>query len=171
MRNTTSGRGRGFSLVEVAVATAIIGIAVTALMASLAAGTRSNRASQQLTQAVFLAQELREWTSTLPFKDPDPADANNPPGPDGTSPQSFVDDLDDLTGVTYSPPVDCTSAPAQRLNGLRGWSETFTLTWRDPNNLTHAVSNGGSEIINVQVDIKYQNRIVLTSGWIVAKKE
>jgi Tfp pilus assembly protein PilV len=173
VKNSMRVRG-GFSLVEVAVATIIVGIGVTALMISLAAGTKVNRAGQKITQAVFLAQELREWTSNLPFKDTDPGDANNPPGPDGLNPQIFVDDLDDLysaSGLTYSPPVDCTNPPAARMIELQDWSEKFTLTWRNPDNLTETVAVGTSDIIHVQVDIACQGQIILTTGWLVARKD
>jgi prepilin-type N-terminal cleavage/methylation domain-containing protein len=161
---------QGFSLIEVAVATVIVGIGVTALMASIAAGTRTNRAGQNLTQAVFLAQDIREWTFKLPFKDPDPADANNPPGPDGTSAQTFVDDLDDLLVVTYTPPVNTASPPAQRLTDLQGWSEKITLSWRNPNNINATVANGASDVIHVQLDILRQGKNVLSTGWLVARK-
>lgn len=168
MNRTISGRARdGFTLIEVAVATAIVGVGVAALMACLVAGTRTNRAGQELAQAVFLIQEIREWTLKLPFSDPDPDDAGNPPGSDGWSPQVWVDDLDDLMGVTYSPPRN---ACGQVIAGMPGWSQTLTLTWRDPNHLTSVVTPGTSDIIHVQVAVAYQGRAVGTAGWLVARR-
>jgi prepilin-type N-terminal cleavage/methylation domain-containing protein len=163
-------RRRGFSLVESALAIVIIGVGIVALMASLEAGGRINGAGRDLTRAVFLAQEAREWTVRLPFRDPDPADANNPPGPDGTNPQVFVDDLDDLynsAGLVYSPPRDGAGQP---LAGLTGWSQVFTLTWRDPNNLLQAVSAGGSDVINVAVSVRFKSKEVFANNWIVARR-
>ena len=116
----------GFSLVEVAVATAIIGIALASLLMALKSGTRTNEASRGLAQAVFLAQEIREWTLRLPFKDPE--DPGGAPGSEEGDPQVAVDDLDDLMGVTFSPPRD---AYGSVIAGMSGWSETITLTWRD----------------------------------------
>ncbi|MBL7134332.1 MAG: prepilin-type N-terminal cleavage/methylation domain-containing protein, partial [Phycisphaerae bacterium] len=56
MRRTTRiGRRQGFSLIEAAVATAIIGIGVVALLAAIRAGTHTNEGGRKLTQAVFLA--------------------------------------------------------------------------------------------------------------------
>jgi prepilin-type N-terminal cleavage/methylation domain-containing protein len=167
-RRTTQRVRGGFTLTEVAVATAIVGFGVAALMVSLAAGTRTNRASQQITQAVFLVQEIREWSLKLAFSDPDPNTESNPPGPDGTeNPQVFVDDLDDLMGVTYSPPRD---GEGQPIPSMAGWSETLTLTWRDPDNLTSVVGIGSSDIIHVQVDIFNQGHPVLSTGWLVARR-
>jgi len=167
MIGTTSRRLRGFTLIEVAVAAVIIALAVTALMASLAAGTRANRAGQQLTQAVFLAQEIREWTIKLPFSDTDPGDVGNPPGPDGSDPQDYVDDLDDLINVTYSPPHD---GRGVALSSMAGWSQAISLTWRNPDNLSVTVAPGASDIIHVQVVVSYRGQPMLTAGWLVARR-
>ena len=49
---------KGFSLVEVAVATAIVGMGIAAILVSVESGTRVNDAGKKLTQAIFLAQEV-----------------------------------------------------------------------------------------------------------------
>ena len=169
MRRTIKRADRGgFSLMEVAVTTVIVGVGVTSLLLSVGSGTRVNGGAQELTQAVFLAQEIREWTVKLPFSDPDPADAGNPPGPDGTSPLVFVDDLDDLMNVTFSPPRGGTGQP---LNALTGWSQRITITWRDPDDLSAVVSPGASDIVYVQVEILRRGKLVYTTGWIVARRK
>ena len=171
MRRSRGSKGRGaFSLVEVALATVIVGIGIVAVIASLQAGSRVNGAGRDLTQAVFLAQEIREWTVRLPFRDPDPGDANNPPGPDGISPQTFVDDLDDLydpAGLVYCPPRDGLGLP---ISGMTGWSQVLMLSWRDPNGLTATVSPGASTIINVKVSVRFRGKEVLATSWLVAKR-
>lgn len=166
MKRTTSKACRGgFTLIEAAVATAVIGIGVVALLTAVQAATRTNQAGRSLTQAVFLAQEIREWTLRLPFKDPEtPA---NPPGSDEGNPQTFVDDLDDLAGVTYSPPRD---THGSAIADMTAWSQTITLTWRDPTDLTSVVSNGTSDIVHVQVDIRYLDCPVLSTGWLATNK-
>jgi len=163
-------RRRGFSLVESALAIVIVGIGIVALVASLGAASSINGAGRNLTRGVFLAQEVREWTLRLPFSDPDPGDANNPPGPDGTSPQVFVDDLDDLynaAGLLYSPPRD---GAGQALSDLTGWSQKLTLTWRSPDNLLQTVSPGASDIVHVQVSVRLQGKEVFATNWIVARR-
>lgn len=159
---------RGFSLIEVAIATAIIGIGVTAVLTAVGAGTRANKAGRDLTTAGILAQEVREWTLRLPFSDPDPGDLGKPPGPDGTDPQTFVDDLDDLMGVTFSPPRDGLGQP---IYDLAGWSQSLTLTWRNPGNLSSAVTPGSSDVIHVQVVIKNSGQEVLRTGWLVTRRQ
>ena len=121
-----------------------------------------------MTQAVFLAQELREWTIKLPFSDLDEGDADKPPGPDGTIPQIFVDDLDDLMDVTYSPPRD---GQGMSIYDMTGWSQTITLTWRDPDDLSTVVTAGTSDAIHVQVSIAYNGTEKLTTGWLVTRTD
>lgn len=166
MKSRKRRSARGFTLIEVAVATMIVGVGITALLVAVGANTRVNGYGAELTEATFLAQELHEWTSALPFSDPDPEDANNPPGPDGSDPQP-PDDLDDLMGVTYSPPRD---GEGYELYGMSGWSQTITLTWRDPNALTQTVADGASDVIHVQVDIGYKGRTILINGWFAARR-
>jgi prepilin-type N-terminal cleavage/methylation domain-containing protein len=158
---------RGFSLIEVLVAAAIVGIGVSAVMVAMQTGTEVNAAGKELTQAVFVAQEIREWTLLLPFSDPDPGDAGNPPGPDGSDPEVFVDDLDDLMGVAYSPPRDAAGAA---ISGMDGWSQQISLEWKDPDNLTATVAPGASDIIRVNVTVLHNGQTILTTGWLVARR-
>ena len=160
-------RRRGFSLVESALAIVIVGIGIVAVVASLGAASRINGAGRNLTRGVFLAQEIREWTLRLPFKDPDPGDAGKPPGPDGTNPQLFVDDLDDLLNVTYGPPRD---GQGRAISGLAGWSQVITMTWRDPDSLTTTVPVGTSDVICVTVTIRHGDEAILATNWVVTRR-
>jgi len=177
MKRKTCGADRGgFSLIEVAVATALVGLGVTALLMSLGAGTRANDGGRKVTQAVFIAQELREWTLRLPFSDPDPGDAGNPPGSEGSDPQEWVDDLDDLMDVTYSPPMSARGKPpldatGEPMTGMNGWSQHITLTWLNGDGLTQTVSPGTSDFIRVQVDVAYRGQDVLTASWLVTRRD
>jgi len=161
------GARAGFSLIEVLFATATIGIGVTALMTAVAAGTRVNGEGRQITQAAFLAQELREWTVKLPFTDPDEGEGAVP-GPDGSSPQVFVDDLDDIMGVTYSPPRDGQGMP---ITDMPNWSETIVMTWRDPDAIDTMVTPGTSDVVHVELTVSHNGREVLKTGWLVANRE
>ena len=160
-------RRDGFTLIEALVAAGIVGLGLTALLTAVMSGTQANAAGRRLTQAALLAREIREWTLKLPFSDLDPGDQGNPPGSDGTSPQVFVDDLDDLMGVTYDPPRDGQGYPVA---DMAGWSQTMTLTWREPTDLATPVSPGSTDIIHVQVDVACRGEPVLTTGWLVARR-
>ena len=141
---------------------------MTALLVAVGTGTKTNDAGKKLTQAVFIAQEIREWTLRLPFSDTDPGDADNPPGPDGSEPQVFVDDLDDLMDVTYSPPRD---GRGIAIAGMTDWSETITLTWRARNDISSILEPGASDLIHVQLDVRHKGTGILTTGWLVTRRE
>ena len=155
---------RGLSLIEVAVATVIIGLGVVAMMASIASGTRVNASGKMLTEAVFLAQEVREWTVKLPFSDPEPAHAHNPHGPDAGD--AAVDDLDDLKDVTYSPPRNGQGSP---IASSQGWTEHITVTWRKADVLTAADPAETSDVAYVEVTLSHDGKAVLQTGWLVAR--
>ena len=161
------GGVRGFSLAEVVVATAVVGIGVSAMMVATKSGTQVNMAGREITQATFLAQEMRELTLRLPFSDQDPGDMDNPPGPDGSDPQVFVDDLDDLMDVTFSPPRDAATEP---IPDMDDWAQTIKLTWRDRDNLTATLAPGTGNMIYVDVTISHQGRTVLSTGRLVARR-
>lgn len=61
---------RGFTLLETALATVIIGVGVMALVEAQQAFLRSNAWSSQSATATYLANEIRELTRKLPKHDP-----------------------------------------------------------------------------------------------------
>src|SRR5689334_18528489 len=61
---------RGFTLVESAVVTVIVGVGVVAMLELLAAGSVSNAEGAELTTAINLASNIREISLGLPFRDP-----------------------------------------------------------------------------------------------------
>jgi len=162
-RRHNDASGRGFTLVEVAIAIAIVAVGVTALMLGLASSTEINRTSRDLNQAVLLAQELREWTVKLPFFDPQLSD----PGPLGPETgEAGIDDLDDLNGQTFSPPRDATG---NQIADLPAWRQTVTMNWVDPTSLT-TVSDTPTDVVSVRVVISNGNEDLLTTGWLVTRR-
>src|SRR5215212_1266942 len=61
---------RGFTLIEAAMVTVIIGIGVVGMLELLAAGTLSNSKGTELTTAINLANNVREISLGLAFADP-----------------------------------------------------------------------------------------------------
>ncbi|MCY2928652.1 MAG: type II secretion system protein [Planctomycetota bacterium] len=154
-RNNRSAHG-GFTLIEAMVATVIVATGGSALMVALASGTTINANAREMTQATYLAQEVREWTYRLPLSDPD--------GPD---PQGFVDDIGNLTNVSYSPPLNGLGLP---LTGMSDWTQKITVTWRNSQDLSQVVPSSASDIARIQVDILHSGKTVLTNFWFVSKR-
>ena len=136
----TTGR-RGFTLVEAAVAIVVIGLGIVALLGAMGAGARNVHASEQTTRGVMLAQEVREWTSTLTYEQ-----------------------LTAMGGNTYSPPRDGRGQP---FNDFQYWAQTIELTWLDPKDFSQTLSPGASDLVEVWVTISYQDQPVYRTSWLV----
>jgi len=143
-KNVRPTRDGGFTLIEVAIATIIIGLAMTAMLISIAAGTRTSKASQQLTEAGFLAQEMREWTITVPF-----------------------DELSDTVGGIHYPPRD---GMGQTINDMPSWAQIVLVTWRNPNDILQTIADGTSDLVEINAYIIYDGKIVLNTRWLATRR-
>jgi len=158
--------GKGFTLIEAAIAVIIIGLGVTALMAVSGSCTRVASGSTRLSHAIFLAQAIREWTLSLPFVDPDELETYDPPGPNLSDPQGSADDLDDLMDATFDPPVD---GVGQVLAGYPGWSQNVSLAWVHPVDLS-PMQPGTSNAVAVEATINFHGQPVFNAGWLVMRR-
>ena len=160
MKNTHQSRSRqGFTLLEVAIATVIIALGITALMSTLRAGTTVSTAGNNLTTAMFLAQNVHEWTARLQFRD-----ASTPPTSPGSNPTDDPQCIEDLDGAVYTIPRDGTG---EEIPDLPNWAQTVSLEWRNPTELTAKVDPGMSDVIHVTVDIRHRGITVFTLRYFV----
>ena len=155
-------RSRGFTLIEAALTTVIVGTGVLAIVAAQQAYHRKNDWAQRTGTAVLLANELRELTLTLPQHDPiDPTHM----GPESNETSvSQYDDLDDFagtvtsgvgSGTTFSPPIN---ALKQTVPNLNGWSQTISVANVLDDNISTTFTQplGTTRLMRVSVDIYYQ---------------
>ena len=164
--NLKKWRSGGFTLAEVLTATVVMGVGLAAIMGALRSGTKVNAYASDVSQGVFLAQELRECLGNLPFSDNDQEHQENPPGLDEAS-ISSADDLDDYNHQTFSPPV---SSMGDSLTEMSRWSQTVDITWKNDNNIAATVSDGASNTAYVRITIRHDGEVVLTTGWIVSRQ-
>ena len=54
---------------------------------------------------------------------------------------------------------------------MKRWSQDISLTWRDPAKLTAIVPPGSSDVVRVNVDVKYDGETVFSTNWLVARRE
>lgn len=122
------GRRGGFTLIEAALVTMIVGIGVTAIIAAQQAFHQENAWAQRMGTALLLASEIRESTLHLPQRDPIQGTGNW--GPESNEPTvADYDDLDDFdgsngAGLVISPPVD---AARQPIPDMERWSQEVTV--------------------------------------------
>jgi hypothetical protein len=157
------------------MAAMIIGIVFIGVLMSMSVSTQANIAATDLTTAIMLAQHVREMTIALPYVDPQTP--NNPPGPDGSGPNTFVDDMDDLLGHTYSPPrsampvdVDNSNRLGALLPEYTGWSQKIAITYRNPDDLAQITYPGGigvpTDLAVVQCSIYKGSELIYVTEWL-----
>jgi type II secretory pathway pseudopilin PulG len=129
-RNGTPRRRAGFTLIEAALTTVIIGVGCVAMLQLLGAGTVANGEGTQLTTAMNLAGNIRECLMGVNFADPTVKDTW---GPEAGETLLTYDDLDDFDGKVFSPPIDARRYP---IDGYAGWSQTIKIESVEPTNLT-----------------------------------
>ncbi len=164
-RRRRSHPQRGFTLIETALATVIVGVGVLAMVSAQAAFHQKNAWSTHASIATHLGSEIREMTWNLPRHDPVTGDAFW--GPEGDNEASFqdYDDLDDFDGLggglVFSPPIN---AQRQIIVNMDAWSQTVRVFNVDPFNivfdgdsLAGVEPDGTTNTMAVEVTIHYEN--------------
>jgi len=165
-------RGRGFTLIEAALTTVIVGTGVLAIVAAQQAYIQKNDWAGKTGIAMNLANELRELTLTLPMHDPITGTAFMGVEPGETSVTDY-DDLDDFAGTITSGKgsgivfgdTDDGADQAGPINALRqvvpdldGWSQEIIVENVLPNDIssTFTADLGSTEMMRVTVYVRYQ---------------
>ena len=91
---------KAFTLVEMVIAISIVGLGITGLMFSMAAGTNVNEYSNELSDAVFLADQMGTIVD-----------------------QTSFDDLPDLNGLNY-PGVD---SETNQIPGMESYTQSISV--------------------------------------------
>ena len=153
-------RGRGFTLMEAALVTVIIGVGVVAMMELLAAGTVVNRDGAESTTAMNLARNVREMSLGLAFADPtDPTHW----GLESGETLATCDDIDDLDGATFTPPID---ARRMVLSDMQGWAQAITVQSVDPNRLSFVTVRGTTPANRVTVTVTHFGKPIYSMSWL-----
>lgn len=152
---------RGFTLMETTLAMVIIGVGVGAMMQLLAAGTQSNLASNELTTAINLANNIREVAAQLAYTDPgNPTSASTKE----TSPLGY-NDIWDLNGGAFSPPLDCSASP---ISSYSGWKQAVTVQTVAPDQITATRPNDPTvSTARITVTVYHGGQYIYQTSWIV----
>lgn len=176
-------RAAGFTLIEAALTTVIIGTGVLAIVAEQQAYVQKNNWSQRTATGVLLANELRELTLSLPASDPLTGQANFGPETGENSVADF-DDLDDFAGevdangigagTTFDPPVN---ALRQEIPDMGNWSQFIEVANVLPDNISSTFTQplGTTDLIRVTVTMRFQSpqdnqpTTITTLSWVVGQ--
>ncbi len=130
-RITRSGRDSGFTLIEVLIAMAILGVGLLSIAVAQLTAIKVSSRSKNLQQAMFLAREQMDDFEALPLNSPALAAAGTVDDPG--NPLRANNDLDDQT--TFNRSVTVTpNAPSPGLAQI-----TVTVVWNSPQGGTRQV--------------------------------
>jgi type IV pilus modification protein PilV len=130
-QNTRAGSDSGFTLLEVLIAMAILGVGLLSIAVAQLTAIKVSSRSKNLQQAMFLAREQMDDLEALPLNAPALAAAGtvNDPG----NPLKATSDPDDQTTFNRS----VTVAPNTPSAGLA--QITVTVVWNSPQGGTRQV--------------------------------
>ena len=135
----------GFTLIEAAIVTAIVGIAIVAMLQLMAAGSMANADSAESTTAVNLANNINEMLQGVNY----------------TTLKSTYDNR------TYSPAVDATGAA---LTSFSGWQQQVSVKYVDQNLVTSIVPDTQVEpTCRVTVTVFHNGTPVYTASWLIVQ--
>lgn len=155
---------RGFTLMETALATVIVGVGTLGIFSLIAACINQTRASADLTAGMNLAANVRELSLSLAFREPSSGtEWGLNTGESATSPATW-DDINDLDGLTISPPI--TSART-RLTDMSAWAQRVTVRSVDPDRLSLIVPNGSARAVQVTTVVTRNGNPVSELSWFV----
>ena len=157
----------GFTLIETALATVIVGVGVLAIVSAQQAFHQKNSWSSHVSTATWLANEIREMTLNLPRHDPVTGTAFWGPEPDTELTIFDYDDLDDFdgpggTGLVFSgtPVAGVVNGPRNSereiIPGMDGWTQTIYVDEVDPFNITQPPVDPTLYLMRMRVVVSYQ---------------
>ncbi len=176
-------RRHGFTLIESALATIIIGVGVLSIVQAQQAFHQKNAWSTHVSTATWLGNEIREMTLNLPRHDPVTGDAFWGPEPDTELTIFDYDDLDDFDGVAGNGLLFSAIPVAGVVNGPRnsrreiiqnmdGWEQTIFVDMVDPFDISSPPVDPTFYLMRMTVIVTYQGfsdvspREVTTVSWI-----
>jgi prepilin-type N-terminal cleavage/methylation domain-containing protein len=162
---------KGFSLVEVLIATVLVGMAIAALVAANGSFSMANVAGADLSTAEFLVEQIRELTTMLPVAEPG-ATTWVTLGPETGETLAGYDDVDDLDGFNSTSVGAPINAQRTALTNLAAFSQQVSVQRVNPSNFDEVWSddhNPTSNFVRIRVDIRENGRPVSSASWIRAR--
>ncbi len=160
----------GFTLIEVLIATLLVGLSIAALVAANGSFSMANVSGADLSTAEFLAEQIRELTMMLPLVDP-----NTTPtgwtvlGPEETSLGAYddVDDFDGFDSAWRGAPI---SAQRTTLPTLATFRQQVTVQKLNPSDFDQIWNDeDNSNFVRVTVNILQNGRQISSTNWIRAR--
>lgn len=130
---------RGFTLIEAALTTTIVGVGLLAMLQLIAAGTTANISGAQTTTAVNMAKSIREMSLKMSF-----------------------DEVRAMDGTMHTPPVD---SRGMAMAGFDDWIQVVDVQTVDPDRLTADTASTLPHAVRVTVTVVHNGRNVSEMSW------
>jgi MSHA pilin protein MshD len=148
-------RHRGFTLVEAAVSTVVVGLMLAAAVNTAgAARSREQRAAEQQ-RGMYLAQSLLSEVLSKPYVDAGVLPLMGREADELLSTRADYDDVDDYNALSDSPPRDAAGAA---LAGYTGWTRSVSVQFVVAGLATTSGSDTGLK--RITVTIKRGERVI-----------
>ncbi len=171
---TPSVSTKGFSLIEVLIATVLVGFAIAALVAANGSFSLANVAGADLSTAEFLIEQIREMTTMLPVVDPAvPAGTQvmvlGPEGDEnGVASYDDLDDFDDFDSAALGAPIGAQRTTLPNLAAFRQQVMVRKVNKSDFNQ-TLLDNDTTTDFVRVEVKILENGRPISSASWIRAR--
>jgi len=127
-------RRRGTTLIEVVMATMVVGVILVSAMNVVGASLRTRRATADLNTGARLAEQLLAECISMPYLDPEsPGSSNGPESGEGGGNRKEFDDVDDYHNFSESQIRD---KDDKKIDGFSGWTRSVTVQWANQLNGT-----------------------------------
>jgi prepilin-type N-terminal cleavage/methylation domain-containing protein len=167
--NHQSSIPRGFSLIEVLIATVLIGVSIAALVGANGSFSLANATGADLSTAEFLVEQVRELTTMLPVVEPD-ATTWTTLGPESGETLATYDDVDDFDGFDSGALGAPISAQRTTLPDLAAFRQQIVVQKLNPSNFDETwADNLTSSFVRVTATILQNGRPVSSASWIRAR--
>lgn len=178
-RNRPARRRGGFTLIEAALTTVIIGTGVLAIVAGQQAYHRKNNWAQRTGTAMMLANEIRELMVYMDMREPGSTVAGPDYKEEGVADYDDVDDFvvavdGNQVGVSamISPPL---SALGQPIADMDGWAQQIRIKRvnDDAIGATEASPTGtlmDAELVRVTADVFFEGELMSSMSWLVTPR-
>jgi type II secretory pathway pseudopilin PulG len=156
----TGRRRRGFSLIEAAVSTLVVGLLLVAAMGTLHAAKATQVSIALRSRASAMAQSMMSEALALSYADPNQSAVFGlETGEVGTT-RALYDDVDDLHALDETPPRD---RDGTALDGAATskWRRRVTVAWVDATNFA-TERNVETGVKRIKVEVLYAGKPMAT---------
>lgn len=161
---------RAFSLLEVLIATILVGFALAALLGANGSFSMANSAGADLSTAEFLAEQIREMTTMLPVAEPDTVTWTALGPETGEAALADYDDVDDFDGFDSAAVGAPISAQGTPLTDLATFRQEVFVQKLNPTNFDETwADDSASEFVRVTVNVLEGGRLISSARWVRAR--